>query len=266
MSAVFAATRAELTKIVTLRTVWIVTGVILALHLLVSYANVGINIEAVRAITPDGMIELFADDPQPANRAIVDFLVASSFQMGLFLPGLGAVIAGQEFRTPQLGQTLLAVPRRGRLIVAKTVAATVYLLFVAVVVAGVSTAFMYAAVRDWNPGLLVSPGAWIGQGKFVAFAVLTGLISFAITVIARSTLTGVAVTVGLIAVTMTQLLAVFSPALDALFPLSAGRNLLLNPVENTLSAGPGHAMVVLVAWPLVTTVVAAFLLARRDAR
>ncbi|MFF0572763.1 ABC transporter permease [Streptosporangium saharense] len=259
-------TGAELTKILTLRSVWIVTGVILALHLLVSYLNVGTNIEAVHAITPNGTIELFADDPQPAGRALIDFLVASSFQMGLFLPSLGVVIAGQEFRTSQLGQTLLAVPHRGRLIVAKTVATAVYLLFAALVVAGASTAFMYAAVRDWNPGLLMSPEAWLGQGRFVVFAVLTGLIGFAVTMIVRSTLAGVAVIVGLATVTMTQLLAAFSPALDALFPLSAGRNLLLDPVANRLSASPVHAMAVLVAWPLVTTAVAAFLLARRDAR
>ncbi|WP_143020486.1 ABC transporter permease [Sinosporangium album] len=261
-----AATRAELTKIVSLRTVWIVTGVVITLHLLVSFANVGLNTEAVSKITPTGLIELFPDDPQPAHRAIVDFLVASSFQMGLFLPGIAAVIAGQEFRSRQLGQSLLAVPRRGRLIVAKTFAATGFLLFVSVLIAGISTAFMYAAVKDWNPTLLVSADAWRGQGKFVAFAVLTGLISFAITVLARSTLVGIVVTVALIALTMTQLLAAFTPALDALLPLSAGRNLLLNPADNKLSAGPEHALAVLIAWPVVMITAAGIALSRRDAR
>ncbi len=266
MSAVLAATRAELTKIVSLRTVWIVTGAIVALHLLVSTANVDLTTKAVTKITPDGMIEIFVDTPRPAHRAIIDFLVASSFQMGLFLPGIAAVVAGQEFRSRQLGQSLLAVPQRGRLLVAKTLATAGFLLFVSVVVAGISTAFMYAAVKDWDPGLLVSADAWHGQGRFVAFAVLTGLISFAVTMIARSTLVGIVVTVALIAVTMTQLLAAFAPALDALFPLSAGRNLLLDPSGNKLSAGPWHALVVLVTWPLVTTVAAGITLSRRDAR
>lgn len=265
MNAVLTAARAELTKIISLRPVWIVTGVVIALHLLVSAANVRLNAEAVDRITPAGMIELFTD-PQPAHRAIVGFLVASSFQMGLFLPGIAAVIAGQEFRSHQLGQSLLAVPRRGRLIVAKTFATVGYLLFVSVVVAGISTAFMYVAVKDWNPGLLVSADAWRGQGKFVAFAVLTGLIGSGITMIARSTLVGVIVTVVLIAVTMTQLLAAFAPALDALLPLSAARNLLLDPADNKLSAGPHHALIVLVAWPLVTTTAAGITLGRRDAR
>lgn len=266
MSGMLSATRAELAKIIYLRTVWIVAGAIVALHLLVSAANVGLNSDAVAKITPAGIIEIFEGEPQPAHRALVDFLVASSFQMGLFLPGIAAVAAGQEFRSGQLGMSLLAVPRRGRLVVAKTLATGGLLLFVSIVIAAISTAFMYAAVKDWDPGLLVSADALRGQGKFVAFAVLSGLATFALTVISRSTLVGIAVTVVLAALTMTQLLAALTPALDALLPLSAGRNLLLDPVGNRLSAGPQHALIVLTAWPLATTAAAWIALTRRDAR
>lgn len=260
-----AVIRAELTKIVSLRGVWLVTGAIVALHLLVSTANLGINIDAVHGITPDGMIELFAGEPRPARQAIIDFLVASSFQMGLFLPAIAAVAAGQEFRAHQLGQSLLAVPRRTRLIVAKTLAIAGYLLFAAVVIAGISTAYLYAAVKDYDPGIPVSAEAWLGQGKFVAFAVLTGLATAGITILARSTLLGIVITVALLALTMTRLPAALAPALDALLPLSAGRNLLLDPADNELTAGPGHALAVLLAWPLVTMAAAGIALRRRDA-
>ncbi|MFC6022654.1 hypothetical protein ACFP2T_41660 [Plantactinospora solaniradicis] len=266
VTVVLAATRAELTKILTLRGTWIVTGVILALHLLICVANLRHNTEAVNNITRDGRIELFAGEPRPAHQAIVDLLVASSFQMGLFLPSLAAVLAGQEFRAHQLGQSVLVVPRRGVLVVAKTVAVTAYLLFVSLVIAGISTAFMYAAVEDWDPGVVASGDALLGQGRFLAFAVLSALVGYALTLIARSTLVGIIATVALIAVTMTQVLAVFAPALDALFPLSAGRNLLLNPQDSRLTAGPAHALAVLVLWPLLTTAVAGLLLNRRDAR
>jgi len=72
--------------------------------------------------------------------------------------------------------------------------------------------------------------------------------------------------VALLAVTMTQVAAMFMPALDALFPLSAGRNLLLDPADNRLTAGPMHALVVTVLWPVATIGVAGLLLSRRDAR
>jgi hypothetical protein len=261
-----AAVRAELTKILTLRVTWIVTGGILALHLLVNVANLGHFSTAAAGITPDGLIELFAGRPRPAHRAIVDLQVAASLQMGLFLPGLAAVLAGQEFRAHQLGRSLLAVPRRGVLITAKTVAVAAYLLFVSVLIAGISTAVLYVAVRDWDPGVVVSGAALLGQARFLAFAVLWGLVGYAVTLIARSTLIGVVASVALIAVTMTQVLAGLAPALDALFPLSAGRNLLLNPEENRLTAGPAHALAVLLLWPLLTVAVAGLLLHRRDAR
>ncbi|MBF9133043.1 ABC transporter permease [Plantactinospora sp. S1510] len=266
VTVVLAGIRAELTKIVTLRSTWIVTAAVLALHLLICMANLRQNTEAVATITPDGLIELFAGQPRPAYQAIVDFLVSSSFQMGLFLSVLAAVLAGQEFRAHQLGQSVLAVPGRGVLVTTKTVAVAAYLLTVSLVIAAISTAFMYAAVRGWDPAVVTSGGALRGQGRFLIFAVLSALVGYALTLLSRSTLIGIVASVALIAVTMTQALAGSAPALDALFPLSAGRNLLLNPADSRLTAGPVHALVVLVSWPSLTTAIAGLLLSRRDAR
>ncbi|MEV7804660.1 ABC transporter permease [Microbispora sp. NPDC088329] len=246
---------------------WLVTGAVVALHVLVLAQNVGADTEAVNRITADGMIERFPGDVRPAHDMLVEYMAASSLQMCLFLPCLAAVMAGQEFRAGQLGMSLLAVPRRGRLVVAKTLAAGGFLLFAAVVIAAISAAFTYVTVRDWDPGLVVSADAWTARAKFLAFAVLSGLVTFAVTLIVRGTLAGILVTVVMTALTMSQILAAFAPALDALVPLSAGRNLILLPEEDLrLSAGPGHAMVVLVVWPLLATVAAAIALSRRDAR
>jgi ABC-type transport system involved in multi-copper enzyme maturation permease subunit len=266
MSATLAATRAELTKIVSARAVWLLSGAIIAVHLLLSAANLGATSDAVAAITPAGTIEIFAGDPQPARRALIEYLVASSFQMCLFVPGVAAVIAGQEFRSGQLGQSLLAVPRRGRLIVAKFLAAAGLLMLLSVTIAAISAVAMCLAVNDWDPGLPASADAWSGQAAFLAFSLLTGLTTLAITIIARSTLIGVVVTVGLAVAAMTQLVAAVAPSLDALLPMSAGRNLLLDPAAGDLSAGPGHALVVLLLWPLVTGVLAWLSVRRRDAR
>lgn len=148
---------------------------------------------------------------------------------------LAGVVAGQEFRAGQLGVTLLAMPRRGRVLAAKLLATGLFVLAVAVVMAGVSVGFMYAAVKDWNPGLLVTGETFLGHARFLAFAVTYSLIGLAVTVAARSSLAGVVCTVVLFAVTMIQA----APDLDALLPLSAARNLLLDPGVNDLSAGRG---------------------------
>lgn len=91
---------------------------------------------------------------------------------------------------------------------------------------------------------------------------LTGL---AITLIARSTLTGIMVTVALSAITMTQVL-VAVPDVDALFPLSAARNLLFDPGIDNLTASPEHGLLVLTGWTVITAVAAGATLLRRDAR
>ncbi|GAA4567002.1 ABC transporter permease [Planotetraspora kaengkrachanensis] len=260
------ATRAELTKIRTLPGALIVTGAILALHVLVQLQTTGLFADAVANITPDGIIEVFIGEPQPANEAILGLLAGGSLQMGLFLPVLAAVIAGQEFRSRQLGVTVLAMPRTVRLLTAKLLATALYVLVVAILIAGISTAFMYVAVKGWNPGLLVSGEALLVHIRFIAFAVLFCLTGSAITTVARHTLTGIIVTVALIAVTMTQVLAGSAPDLDALFPLSAARNLILDPGLNELTAGREHGLLVLVGWAVATAVAAEITLGKRDVR
>ncbi|PZG03047.1 ABC transporter permease [Nonomuraea aridisoli] len=261
-----SAFRAELTKILTLPGVWIVTGVVLALQAVVMSQSAGLFAGAVAAITPDGVIEVFAGLPQPADEAILGLLAGASLQMGPFLPVLAAVIAGQEFRSGQLGVTVLAVPRRVRLLVAKLLATGAYVLVVALLVAGTSTAFLYAAVRDWNPGLLLTGEAVLGHARFVAFAVLFCVTAFAVTLVLRGTLAGVVASLALTAVTMTQVLAAIALELDALLPLGAARNLLLDPGVNDLTASPGHGLAVLAGWAAATALIAGLALGRRDAR
>jgi hypothetical protein len=266
VTAVLAATRAEITKIRTLRSAWIFTGALLALQVLILLQTAGLNAEAVAQITPDGVIEIFADEPEPATRAILELLVASSLQMGLFLPALGALVAGQEFRSRQLGITTLAVPRRGRLIAAKSLAVTVQMLCTALLIAALSTAATYYAIRNWNPGLLLTSDAFAGQAAFVVVAVSVALTGYALTVLTRSTLAGIVASVALLGVTMTQALAGVAPQVDALMPFSAARNLLLNPEVNQLTAGPVHALLVLLGWAGLSTLAAGIAHGRRDVR
>ncbi|MEY9211674.1 hypothetical protein NI17_009280 [Thermobifida halotolerans] len=124
--------------------------------------------------------------------------------------------------------------------------------------------FMYLGVGDWNPALLWSTEALTGQGRFLLYAVLMTLTGFAAPLLARRNLTGIIAVTVLIALTMAQLFAAV-PAADALLPLSAARNLLLEPTTNVLTASPAHGAAVLVGWA-VLTVAAAVALHRWDAR
>lgn len=255
-----------MTKIRTLRGAWIFTGVLLALQVLILLQTAGANADAVAKITPDGVIEIFADEPEPATSAILDLLLASSLQMGVFLPALGALVAGQEFRSRQLGITTLAVPGRGRLLVAKSLAVTVQMLLTALLITFLSSAATYYAIKDWNPGLLLTSDAFIGQAAFVVFAVSVALTGYALTVLARSTLAGIVASVALLTVTMTQALAGVAPQVDALFPFSAARNLLLDPEMSRLTAGPVHGLLVLLGWAVLSMLVAGIAHSRRDVR
>lgn len=265
--AMVAVVRSELTKIVTQPTVWIVTGILLALHVLVQVQGTGLFRRAMASLTPDGMIEIFVGRTEPAVPALVELLVAGSLQICLFVWVLGAVIAGSEVRAGQLGVSVLAVPSRTRLVVGKAIATGLYALGVGVAFAAIATGFMYTVVKDWNPSILWSQEAILGQGRILLLTVTITLAALGITLIVRRTLIGIITVAVLLGLTMTQLVALVSPTIDAFLPYSAARNLLLREgAAPPLTAGPVHATIVLIGWAFLSVALAGFVVRRRDAR
>jgi ABC-2 type transport system permease protein len=248
---------AELARIGSRRRFWLSAAALIGLHVLVSAENLEQTRAAVARITPYGIIEIFAGEPEPARPALIGWLLASSLQMSLFLPVIAAVAA-----RPEMTASLLATPRRIRLMIGKTVAVSVVLLALAVTIATISGLFLFAEVNRWDAGLAVSADALRGQAAYLVFALLSALPAFAFTLITRSTLGGILVTVLVAAGTMAQLPARF----DAWLPLSAGRNLLLDPAYLRLSSGPSAAWSVLAGWALISVAVATGLAVKRDAR
>ncbi|MFI7447324.1 ABC transporter permease [Nonomuraea sp. NPDC049714] len=262
-----AVVRSELTKIVTQPTVWLVTGILVALHVLVQYQGAGLFRRAMSSITPDGMIQIFVGRTEPAEPALIELLVAGSLQICLFVWVLGAVIAGSEIRAGQLGVSVLAVPSRARLILGKAIATALYALVVGLVFAAIATAFMYLVVKDWNPSILWSQEAILGQSRILLLTVTITLVALGITLIARRTLVGIIAIAVLLGLTMTQLVALVSPVMDAFLPYSAARNLLLREgATPPLTADPLHATIVLIAWASISVAVAGVVVRRRDAR
>jgi len=258
--------RAEVTKIRTLPSVWIIAGILVALHLLIQYQVVGTYTEMISNATPDGVIEVGATRDL-ARPALTGYLISGTLQIGIFLPVLGAVSAGSEFRGGQLGLSVLAVPTRVRLVIGKTVATMALTLTFSLILAAITTAFMYRVVMDWDPGLIWRSDALVGQARLLPFTVAFTVIGFAITLITRRTLTAIIAVGAMITVTMTQVVAMVSPAVDAFIPLSAGRNLLLRDgaAGAPLTASAGHGAAVLIGWAVLTLAVAVVAIRCRDA-
>lgn len=258
----------EVTKIVTSPTVRWVAAILIALHILVLQVQSGFYVDAVHHITATGTIEIVPGLPEPAEAAIIGDLVTASIQIGIFVCIVGAVAAGLEFRAGQLAISMLAVPSPTRLLIGKTIATALCALAVGVLMAAISTAYMYLAVRSWNPRILWGTSALAGQARFLLFVVSSTVTAAAITLITRRALTSIIVVGLLTALTITQAVAALAPPVDAFLPVSAARNLLLTPGigEVPLTAGATHGALVLIGWAVVTSAAAAITLQRRDAR
>lgn len=262
----FSIVRSELTKVFTLRSAWLVICIILLLNAVIIQIQLPLYTDAMAKITPDGMIELFDGQSQSAASLVWD-LTTWPLQIGIFCFVIGALIAGAEFRQGHLGVSVLAVPSRLRLICAKTIATALVALGVGIVLTLTSAAYMYVVVKDWNPALLWELEAFAGYGRFQLFIVAFTMVGFALTLIARRTLTGIIVCGLMLGLTMTQVVSSIAPGVDALIPTSAGRNLLVEPgFPPPLTASPEHGAIVLIVWAIATVAVAAWMLHRRDAR
>ena len=258
-----------MTKIVTLPAVVLVTAALLVLHVLIQVIQLPLYRDAIAGIDAQGAIEIFTGSRVPAVPEMTEQLVAAMFTPVPFLAVLGALIAGSEFRTGELGISLTAVPSRLRFVIAKAAATAVLSTALCLLFAVLTTLAMLPVVADWNPGILVSPAVLAGYARATLVAVCTTFITLGITLITRRALVGVLIMAVLLGVTITQLLARAAPGLDAVFPISAARNLLFygsSGVVPPLTSGPFSATVVLLAWAIVAVAAAAFVLSRRDAR
>lgn len=259
--------RSELTKIVTLPSIWVATAIPLALFLLMQTSIFSDSRALVARVGADGFADLDGRSVHAATE-ITQLLGVSVFNAGLLLPVLGALIAGTEFRGGQLGLTFVAVPDRTRLVLGKALATALYALALTFVCVLIGSVLTYVAVADWDPGLLWSPQMLAAHTRLLLFTVTITLWGLALTLIARRALTGIVASVVVMMLTMAQVVAMISPSLDALLPLSAARNLLLQGRDAgaPLTGSVGQGAVVLAAWAVVTLVVAGAALRRRDAR
>lgn len=193
-------------------------------------------------------------------------IVDKTGYVGVVLAALAVLMITNEYRSGQIGTTLLAVPRRTPVLVAKAAV----IVGVSVAIGVVSSAIGFAVA----PAILAGGGyrydlatpdllrLVLGSGLYLAALSVIGI---ALGAIIRNVVAAVLATiVSLIIVpVIPQLFTEYGTAITRFFPIQAG-SLVLAPVGAD-PMGPWLGYAVLVLWALVLFVVAAVTLQRRDA-
>jgi hypothetical protein len=261
--------RSEFTKIITQPSVWIATAIILAIGLLFQYQSFSLNLQMMETLDTNGM-HWWYGKPIPLELSIFNSMSAVIFNPGLFSIILGAVIAGAEFKTGQLGLSVLVVPSRPKFVIGKTIATALYALVLGLILAAMTLFFTFFSVKNWQPNLIWTGSALKEVAGGVFLIVTLTLLTLGITLITRRTLQGMLVMGGFMGVTMSQFVARFVPTLDALTPISAARNFLLQSVADipgpSFSSSPVTGALVLAGWIVVMFIVSMATIQRRDAR
>jgi ABC-2 type transport system permease protein len=240
-----APLRSEWTKLRSLRSTWWCTGI----YLLV----VGATGWLAAAST-----DMAADVDVAVDTALTGFGVGQ-----LVLVVLGVVAVTSEFVSGTAMVSLTVVPRRTRLLLAKTIVVGAYCTLLTAVLAPLCA--LGAAVLTAVPGGIpvLDPGVLRSLGLQIAAAGLTGVLAVGLGTVLRSTAGAVGVGMSLVLVLPTALALAGgtwpSRSSQALPALRVGEDAFL-AVSTTWPAG----IAVVAAWAVGTWVLGAVLLERRD--
>lgn len=175
---------------------------------------------------------------------------------------LAALIAGTEYLDGQLRTTLLAIPRRGRVLAAKFLLVGVLSFVVGFVAIGASVLVEHAAlgVHAMRPAEFTIGMAWNLLGVGVNYA-LIGLLAAGVTIVARTYVVALIVLVPLVlGVTISLVGAI--PALKFLPDLAGIQLLMSYPGVGLLDPIPGGTVMAL--WTALACGAAAALFRIRD--
>jgi hypothetical protein len=250
---VSALLAAELRKLWTVRTTWVLS-------------LIGLGLVALTTSTL-----LFGDAALRAGGR-VDQTTAAVEQLGnnfVLVLVVGLLIMTTEFRHATIGRTLQLEPSRTRVLVAKlsagAVYATAFFLAALLLVAGLLA--LASALGDARLGVGASVGRAVWQG-WVGM-LLTGLLGVAAGALLRSQV--VAITSSLLWLLVVEnLAAALRPGLGRWLPFQALGALFLSPDARVAPPGivgplaPGVALAVFLGYVVAATALAGLLLTRRD--
>lgn len=208
-------------------------------------------------------------DRQSITNDTVSFIIGAGFQLSqLTICVLGVMVIASEYSTGMIRASLLAVPKRTPMLVAKS---TVFaaLVFVVGLVVAFSSFFIGAAIlHSHAPVSLSDPGvlrAVIGAGLYLA---VLGLFALAIGALLRNTGAGITGVVGFVLVLapLAQLLpGSLGKHVHAYLPSEAGQLIARAHQGKDDLLSPWQGFGVFCLWTAVLLVAAAYQLKRRDA-
>lgn len=255
---------AELHKAATLPAVW--AG--LAVALLGSLGITLLNAVTTRGAIASGRAHELVADTSPFETAYAAVPLGT---VGAVV--IGVVLMSSEYAATsadagggrQLTTTLTALPHRGTALAAKAVTIVALVAASAVVTIPACVALAQAILGDGGRETITCHEALLRSGGAALYWALTGLLAFAITVLARSGIVPLIVLIANSSLVSISLLFTNITPLAHWLPDMAGRRLFggIDTVDGGLEAIPGA--LVMGAWTVALLAVAAVVFARRDA-
>jgi ABC-2 type transport system permease protein len=198
--------------------------------------------------------------------AYPEMIVDKTGYVGIILAVLAVLLITNEYRSGQISTTLLSVPRRTSVLVAK---ATI-IAGIAFIIGTVSSAIGFAVAPAVLAGggysyVLETPDLLrlvAGSGLYLAALSVIGI---ALGAMIRNVIAAVLATIVflLIVPVIPQMFSEYGTEITRFFPIQAGSLLLAPPGTDPMGPWGGYA--VLLAWALALFVGAALMLKRRDA-
>lgn len=244
--------RSESTKLLTAPSTWIISVVTVLGTWPQAWSNAG-----AYTLPPDDP-RLFGD-PGPVEY--------HGFEMAgfgyVFVIVLGALWAASEYGgARQIVTTLTATPHRGRVLAIKMLLLAALTAVIALLSMGGAIIITHATAADGINPFLLTPEIWSLIGGLIAAWVLTGLIAFALGILARGAILPLIVLMPLVVGLGTFLAGIWTVA--SYFPVTAGTALYTPPGTDGILA-PALGGIVHAIWALTLVAIAAVSFIRRDA-
>jgi len=199
----------------------------------------------------------------------VNFILSTGLGLGqLAICVLGVLVITSEYSSGTIRASLLAVPRRIPMLIAKGVVFSVLVFVIGEVVVFGSFYIGAAIVNSHFPVSLSQPGvtrAVIGSGLYLT---VLGLFALAIGSLIRHTAGAITTVIGLVLVIfpLTALLPYsWGKHIHAYMPTIAGQLITQDKTQAGQLLSPWQGFGVFCAWTAVLFIVGAYLLKRRDA-
>lgn len=240
----------ELHKLRTTPAAWVAAGVTLALALAATATN----------ILVDGATHLPLGSTDHVNKAL-----SSASLTSMVMLALGVLIIAGEYRHRTIMQAYLGEPRRGRLLAAKLVTAGLVGAVLGAATFGLT--YVEAVVLYGSRGVHSLPidltQLWVGA---TLSTMLYGLLGVALGALTRNTVAAIVGGIAWAMVIEAGILAAVVPDLAKWLPTGAATALTTTSAAGGALLAPGVAALVLVAWAMALSGIAARFTLSREAQ